>query len=135
VIHIHRSSARITRFKEFTEKMILINNRTKWNNWYEIFLILLNLKSAVEKYCSDYKDEFEEDILNFADWKKFRTIKDFLIFFTRATFTAEENSIFINFIFFIMDVLIKYLQNQIVSNPSFLFFFKIKINYRTINHI
>jgi hypothetical protein len=135
VIYIRGSFAKIARFKELTGKMISIDNRTKWNNSYEIFLIFLNLKSAIEKYYSDYKDEFKKDILNFADWKKLRTIKNFLIFFIQIIFIAEGDSIFINFILFIMDVLIKYLQNQIISNLSFLFFFKIKTNYRTIGHI
>jgi hypothetical protein len=76
-----------------------------------MFLVFLNLRFAVEKYCSDYEDEFKEDILNFADWKKLRTIKDFLIFFTRATLAAEGDSTFIDFTLFTMDVLIKHLQN------------------------
>jgi hypothetical protein len=109
VIHIRRSSARTARFKELAGKIIPINNRTRWNSWYEIFLILLNLRFAIKKYCSDYEDEFKEDILNFANWKKLRTIKDFLTFFTRATLTAEGDSTFINSILFTMDVLIKYL--------------------------
>jgi hypothetical protein len=92
-----------------------------------MLLIFLNLRSAVEKYCSNYKDEFEKNILNFADWKKLRTIKDFLISFTRAILAAEGNSIFINSTFFIMDVLIKHLQNQIISNPSFLFLSKSRL--------
>jgi hypothetical protein len=74
-----------------------------------MLFILLNLRSAIKKYCSDYENELKKDILNFADWKKLRTIKDFLIPFIRATLTAEEDSIFINFTLFTMDVLIKYL--------------------------
>jgi hypothetical protein len=73
-----------------------------------MFFILLNLRFAVKKYYSDYKDELEENILNFANWKKLRTIKDFLTFFTRATFATEGDFTSINFIFFIMDVLIKH---------------------------
>jgi hypothetical protein len=111
VIYIRKSSARTAKFKELTGKIIPMNNRTKWNSWYEIFLIFLNLKSAVEKYCSDYENELEENILNFADWKKLRTIKNFLIFFTRIIFAVEGDSTSINSIFFIMDVLIKHLQN------------------------
>jgi hypothetical protein len=69
------------------------------------------LKSAVEKYYSDYENEIEKNILNFADWKKLRTIKNFLTPFTRATFAAEEDSISINSTLFIINVLIKHLQN------------------------
>jgi hypothetical protein len=69
------------------------------------------LRSAVEKYYSDYEDKLEENILNFVDWKKLRTIKDFLAFFTRATLTAEGDSISIDSTLFTIDVLIKHLQN------------------------
>jgi hypothetical protein len=111
VVHIRGSSARTARFKKLAGRMIPMDNRTRWNSWYEMLLILLNLRPAVEKYCSDYEDEFEEDILNFVDWKKLRTIKDFLASFTRAILAAEGDSISIDSILFTMDVLIKHLQN------------------------
>jgi hypothetical protein len=74
-----------------------------------MFLIFLNLRSAIKKYCSDYKNEFKENILNFANWKKLRTIKDFFTLFTRATLATKGDFTFINFTLFIMDVLIKHL--------------------------
>jgi hypothetical protein len=111
VVHIRGSFARTARFKELAGRIILIDNRTRWNSWYEMFFIFLNLRSAVKKYCSDYEDELEKDILNFVNWKKLRTIKDFFVFFTRVTLITEKDSIFIDFILFIMDVLIKHLQN------------------------
>jgi hypothetical protein len=124
VVHIHGSSTRIARFKELAGRMIPIDNRTRWNSWYKMLLILLNLRPAVEKYYVDYKEELEEDILSFADWKKLRTIKDFLAPFTRATLAAKGDSTSIDSTLFTMDVLIKHLQTQVVSNPSFLFLLK-----------
>ena len=88
--------------------------------------VLLNLRLVVKKYCSDYEDELEEDLLSFADWKKLRTIRDFLAPFTRATLAAEGDSTSIDSTLFIMDVLIKHLQNQVISNP-FLFFLKLRL--------
>jgi len=70
VVYIRGSSARTARFKELAGRMIPMDNRTRRNNWYEMFLVLFNLRPAVEKYCSDYEDELEKDILSFADWKK-----------------------------------------------------------------
>ena len=104
--------------------MIPIDNRTRWNGWYDMLFVLLNLRPAVKKYCSDYKDELEEDLLSFVDQKKLCTIKDFLAPFTRATLTAEGDYTSIDSTLFTMDVLIKHLQNQIVSNSSFLFLLK-----------
>jgi hypothetical protein len=62
----------------------------------------------IEKYCENYENELEEDFLFHADWKKLRTIKDFLIFFSRTTFIIEEDSISINRTLFTMNILIKY---------------------------
>ena len=74
-----------------------------------MFHVLLNLRLAVEKYCSDYEDKLKEDLLSFADQKKLRTIRDFLAPFTRATLAAEGDFTSIDFTLFIMDVLIKHL--------------------------
>jgi hypothetical protein len=32
-----------------------------------MLIVLLNLRPAVEKYCGDYKEELEKDILNHLD--------------------------------------------------------------------
>jgi hypothetical protein len=63
----------------------------------------------IEKYCRDYKKELKKDILNYLDWKKLCTIKKFLGLFIQATLVTEGDSTFIDFILFIIDVLIKYL--------------------------
>ena len=74
-----------------------------------MLLILFNLRPAVEKYCADYEEELEEDLLSFADWKKLCMIKDFLALFTRATLAAEGDSTSIDSTLFTIDVLIKHL--------------------------
>ena len=87
-----------------------MDNRTRWNSWYEMLFILLNLRPIVEKYYVDYKEELEEDILSFVDWKKLYTIKDFLAPFTRATLATEGDSTSIDSTLFTIDILIKHLQ-------------------------
>ena len=74
-----------------------------------MLLVLLELKGIVEKYCEDYKSELEEDLLSYRDWKKLRTIKDFLAPFSRATLATKGDSISIDHILFTIDILIKHL--------------------------
>ena len=74
-----------------------------------MLIVLLNLRPVVKKYYRDYKEELKEDILNHPDWKKLRTIKEFLSPFTRATLAIEGDSTSINSTLFTIDVLIKYL--------------------------
>ena len=51
VVYIYRSSSRIVEFKELVGRIILMDNRTRWNSWYKMLKVLLNLRPAVEKYC------------------------------------------------------------------------------------
>jgi hypothetical protein len=86
-----------------------------------MLLVLLELKGMVEKYYKDYKSELEEDLLSHGDWKKLRTIKDFLAPFSRATLATKGDSISIDRTLFTMDILIKHPQETIVSPlPSLL---------------
>jgi hypothetical protein len=102
-------STRTARFKELVGRMIPMDNRTRWNGWYDMLLVLLNLRPVVKKYCLDYEDKLKEDLLSFIDWKKLRIIKDFLAPFTRATLATKGDSTSINSTLFTMDVLIKHL--------------------------
>jgi hypothetical protein len=44
--------------------------------------VLFDLRPAVERYCQNHEEELKEDILTPKDWKKLRTIKEFLAPFT-----------------------------------------------------
>src|SRR6266511_3206391 len=70
VVHIGGSSARTDVFRKLAGRLIPINNRTRWNSWYEMFLILLLLKKKMEDYCEKYESEFEENLLSREDCKK-----------------------------------------------------------------
>jgi hypothetical protein len=63
VVFIRKSAERTVEFKELAGKMVPMDNRTRWNSWYEIFTVLLEIRLAIEKYCQDHEDELEEDIL------------------------------------------------------------------------
>jgi len=108
VVYINKSSARTDVFRKLVGKLILMNNRMRWNSWYKMLLILLLLKGKVENYCEKYKSELKENLLFREDWKKLGMIKDFLILFSRAILATEGDDVFINFTLFNMDILIQY---------------------------
>ena len=64
VVYIRKSSARTDHFRKLVGRIILIDNRTRWNSWYNMLLILLKLKGMVEQYYKDYENEFKEDLLS-----------------------------------------------------------------------
>ena len=109
VVYIGGSSARTNVFRKLAGRLILMNNRMRWNSWYEMLLILLLLKEKVDDYCEKYKSKLEEDLLSREDWKKLDIIKDFLIPFSRVILTTKEDDISINFTFFNIDILIQHL--------------------------
>jgi hypothetical protein len=123
VVHIRGSSARTDYFRKLTGRIIPMDNRTRWNSWYNMFFIFLELKGMVKKYCEDYESEFKENLLSHANWKMLRTIKDFFALFSRATLAIEGDSVFIDRTLFTMDILIKHLQKTIVSPLPSLFLF------------
>lgn len=114
VVHIRGSSARTEYFRRLAGRMIPIDNRTRWNSWYDMLLVLLQLKGKVEEYCEEYETELEEDLLSRDDWKKLNMIKDFLAPFSRATLATEGNLVSIDRTLFNMDILIKHLQETTV---------------------
>jgi hypothetical protein len=119
VVHIRGSPSRTEEFIDLAKRMIPMDNRTRWNSWYKMLKVLLDLRPAIEKYCIDHEDELEGDLLSFVDWKKLCTIKEFLIPFSRATLFTEGDSTSIDSTLFTMDILIKHLQNETVSSmPS-----------------
>jgi hypothetical protein len=65
VVYICASAGRTDKFRKLAGRMILLDNRIRWNSWHNMLIVLLNLRLAVEKYCQDYEDELEEDILSF----------------------------------------------------------------------
>jgi hypothetical protein len=121
VVHIRGSPSRTEEFKVLAGRLIPLDNRTRWNSWYNMLTVLLNLRPAVEKYCQDHEEELEDDILSRQDWKRLRIIKDFLAPFSRATLAAEGDSTSIDATLFTMDILIKHLQETTVSLSSSLF--------------
>jgi hypothetical protein len=78
VIHIRGSTARIAEFLELASRMIPLDNRTRWNSWYLMLVVALELWPAIEKYCQNHKSELKDNELTPEDWRRLRTIKDFL---------------------------------------------------------
>jgi hypothetical protein len=67
VAHIRGSPARTKAFKELAGRMIPMDNRTRWNSWHVMLLIMLELKSEVEKYYNLYEGELQGDLLSRED--------------------------------------------------------------------
>jgi hypothetical protein len=78
VVHIHSSTTCIAEFLELVRRRIPLNNYTKWNSWYTMLVIALELRPAVEKYFQNYELDLEDDELSNTDWRRLCTIIKFL---------------------------------------------------------
>jgi hypothetical protein len=83
--------------------------------------VLLEEKAHIDKYSEHFEYELQKDLLDLTDWKKLRTINEFLQPFSRATLFTEGDEVSIDRTLFTMDILIKHIQISIVSPlPSLL---------------
>ena len=67
VVHIRGLAGRTEEFRTLANRLIPMDNRTRWNSWYEMLRVLLELRPAVERYCQNHEEELEEDILTTKD--------------------------------------------------------------------
>jgi hypothetical protein len=65
VVYICTLAGRTAEWKELARRMILIDNRTRWNSWFIMLEVLLKLEPCVVKYCIDHEEELKDDILTY----------------------------------------------------------------------
>ena len=63
MVYIHGLAGRTEEFRTLTGRLILMDNHTRWNSWFNMLVVLLNLRPVVEKYCQDHKDKLKDNIL------------------------------------------------------------------------
>jgi hypothetical protein len=78
VVYIRGSTTRATEFVELAGRLIPLDNRTRWNSWFLMLLVALDRRGAIERYCQCHEDDLEDDELTPEDWRRLRTINDFL---------------------------------------------------------
>ena len=57
VVYIRSSGSRTAYFRKLAGRMIPMDNRTKWNSWYNILQVLLEEKAHIDKYCEYFEYE------------------------------------------------------------------------------
>ena len=78
-MHIWSFNAYYNYFVAIALWAVPIDNKTRWNSWYKIILVALELRVAIGKYQKEYINKFnKEDILNTTNWKALESIRDFL---------------------------------------------------------
>jgi hypothetical protein len=52
-VHLRASPHRTQEFKDLADRMIPLDNATRWNSWYSMINVALKKDSAIDKYAKD----------------------------------------------------------------------------------
>jgi hypothetical protein len=115
VVHIRNSAGRTKEFKDLAERMIPLDNRTRWNSWFQMLTVADQKAGAIDAYTKNHFDTLQADYLSPEDWKRLRTIKEFLQPFYRATLETQGDHATIDSVLFTMDILVQYFETALVS--------------------
>ena len=110
-------------FLELVERLVPLNNCTRWNSWYLSLVVANKLAPSINIYSKDHYSELSQDYLDPQDWKKLRTIMAFLQPFHRATLETQGYRATIDSVLFTMDILVRYFKTSLVSKIFFILFF------------
>ena len=118
IVYIRSSPGRTEEFKSLTERTIPLNNRTRWNSWYDILKVALKMENHVDAYTKNYITSLRNDYLILSDWERLRTITTFLKPFKRAILALEEDRSSIDSVLFTIDVLVKIFKTALTRHVS-----------------
>jgi hypothetical protein len=110
VIHLRSSPGRTQSFKGLANRLIPIDNATRWNSWYQMLKVALDKKAEIDSYTKIWYSDLEESYLSPSDWERLALVMVFLQPFHRATLETEGDDATIDRILFTMDVLVKHFE-------------------------
>jgi hypothetical protein len=126
IVNIRGSAGCTAEFLELAERMIPLDNCTRWNSWYLSLVVADKHASSIDIYTKNHFAELSEDYLTPQDWKRLCTIMTFLQPFHRATLETQGHCATLEKVLFTMDILVQYFKTALVSKHSLsLFLLKI----------
>ena len=114
IVHIRSSAGRTKEFKDIAGRLIPLDNRTRWNSWYYMLDVALELDAALDSYTKKDFDTLQVEYLSPTDWEKLRTMSKFLNLFHRATLESQGDQATIDAVLFVMDIIIRHFDQALV---------------------
>ena len=116
VVHIRNSAGRTKEFKDLAGRMIPLDNRTRWNSWFQMLAVADQKAVAIDTYSKNHFATLQADYLSPEDWERLRMIKEFLQPFHRATLETQGDHATIDSVLFTMDIIVQYFEAALVSS-------------------
>ena len=121
IIHIRASPGRTKDFKSRAGRRIPINNRTRWNSWWTMLDVAIQLQDSVNSYISRHLDTIEKgDQLTVQDWHQLYQIREFLEPFKSATLKLEGGRVTLDQVLRTFDVLKLHYSQTLVCRTTLL---------------
>ncbi len=108
IVHFRDSANHTTWFVDHAGKMILLDNHTRWNSWFDMLNTALEdqVKAALQLYVEHYKDNFPKDnLFTTSEWIQLCMICDFLQHFHEATLFLQGDCTTLERVLFTIDIL------------------------------
>ena len=120
VVHIRASAGRTTDFVASAGRRIPLDNRTRWNSWYNMLKVVQEqtIKEALVSYVEKYRDTDtidKRDVLSPEDWNQLRTIASHLAIFEGATLHLQGDRTTLERVSESLEVIHQWLQSTLVS--------------------
>lgn len=107
-VHMRESDYRWSIFKKQAGRVLPLDNDTRWNSWFLLLDVALDLQEHVEWYQKKYYENLQGDYLTPDDWQILRDTRSFLQPFWRITQLTEGRCATLDRTLFTMDVLHKH---------------------------
>ena len=118
VVHIRSSPARTAEFRAKANKLIPLDNSTRWNSWYSMLSAAIETKSVVTSYVFENHDSLKLDELATDDWLYLQQMEEVLSLFHSVTLLGQGDNAQLSRAIVILDVLKKHLSN-VKDNTSY----------------
>lgn len=114
IVHIRKGHKK--EFKKLAGRMIPLDNCTRWNSWYNMFIVADTTAAAIDIYTKNHFETLQQEYLSPEDWIELRKVPDFLQPFYRAIMATQGDNITLNRVLVTMDTLIHIFKEASVSN-------------------
>ncbi|KAJ6436596.1 hypothetical protein O9K51_10838 [Purpureocillium lavendulum] len=104
-VHMRENDYRWNLFKKRAGRSLGLDNDTRWNSWFLLLDVALNLQEHVEWYQRRYYENLQDDYLAPSEWSILRETRAFLQPFWKITQLTEGRYATLDRTLFTMDVL------------------------------
>jgi hypothetical protein len=115
-VFIRSSNLRYNEFMEHAGKVLTLDNDTRWNSWFIMLEIALELRPFINQFIEKHYESCRLNFLSPDDWKALEQTYEFLQPFFRVTKETEGDRATLDRTLYTMDFLISHFRKSKVRS-------------------